>query len=252
MQFITEDILLKKLSQNLQTNFDVKVNQKLKIFCIIGILNLIIFSSSFSLIGKAETEHDIGFNEGTELIWEITELNLEKYRDILGIDPNYEVGEQTRMIIREIDTSSEAWILKIEFWDYKTDWNLGGEESLIYIGNSPEDWDDKIFCLTPVEDYLEQVITTLTSEYYRTGLSIFKRANDFTGKDYLWEKEFDPRGLLVVETYYDESDEDIIIRWEGQFRIVPFGITFVGFAIFAIIAIIGVSIKKKNPRIVVY
>ena len=227
------------------------MNQKLKIICIVGILNFVIFSSSFSLISKAEPEHDIGFTEGTELIWEITELNLESYREIVGIDPNYEIGDQTRMIIREITSSSLTWILRIEFWDYKTDWNIAGEESLIYIGKFPEDWDDKIFCLTPVEDYLEQVIVDLTSEYYRSGLSIFKRANDFTGIDYLWEKEFDPRGLLVVETYYDESD-DIIIRWEGQFRIVPYGITFIGFAIFAIIAIIGVSIKKKNLRIVVH
>ena len=229
------------------------MNQKLKIICIVGILNFVIFSSGFSLIGKAEpvSEHEIGFNEGTELIWEITELNLESYREIVGIDPNYEIGDQTRMIIREITSASLTWILRIEFWDYKTDWNVAGEESLIYIGKFPEDWDDKIFCLTPVEDYLAQVVTHQTSEYYRLGLSIFKRANDFTGIDYVWEKEFDPRGLLVVETYYDESD-DIIIRWEGQFRIVPFGITFIGFAIFAIIAIISVSIKKKNLRIVVH
>jgi len=223
------------------------VNQKIKIISIIGIF--VIISSSFSLNGKATPVHEIGFTEGTELIWEITELDLESYREIIGIDPNYEKGEQTRMIIREIEPSSESWILKVEFWDYKTDWGLSGEESYIYIGNDPEDWTDKIFALTPVEDYLEQVISSLTSEYYRLGPSIFKRANDFTGIDYLWQKEFDPRGLLVVETYYDESGEDIIIRWEGQFRIVPFGMTFIGFTMLAIIAIIVVSIKKKNLRI---
>ena len=90
------------------------MNQKLKIICIIGILNFVIFSSCFSLIGKAETDHEIGFNEGTELIWEITELDLESYRRIFGIDPNYELGDQIRMIIREIGTSTEAWILSVE------------------------------------------------------------------------------------------------------------------------------------------
>jgi len=226
----------------------VKVNQKLKVICIIGILNFVIFSSCFSLIGKATPDHEIGFTEGTELIWEITELDLESYRRIIGIDPNYELGDQIRMIIRDIGTSSGSWILSVEFWDYKTDWGLSGDTFNFYIGNDPEDYDDYLFVLTPVEDYLEQAILTLPSEYYRTGLSIFKQGKSDTGIDYVWEKEFDPRGLLIVETYYDEFDQ-IIIRWEGQFRIIPFGITFIGFTIFAIIAIIVVSIKKKNLRI---
>ncbi len=66
--------------------------------------------------------------------------------------------------------------------------------------------------------------------------------------DYLWEKEFDPRGILVIETYYDEFDQ-VIIKSEGRFQIIPFGITFIGFTIVAIIAIILISIKKKNLRI---
>jgi len=64
------------------------VNQKLKIIFIIGILNIVIFSSSFSLISKAEPEHDIGFTEGTELIWEVTELDLDNFRTIFGFDPS--------------------------------------------------------------------------------------------------------------------------------------------------------------------
>ena len=224
------------------------MNQKLKIICVIGILNIVIFSSSFSLIGKAEPEHEIGFTEGTELIWEITELDLESYRTIFGIDPNYEVGDQIRRIIREIRPSSSSWIILVEFWDYKTDWGLIGETTSIYIGNYPENWADYLFSLTPVEDYLEQVIETLTSEYSRIGRSIFKQGKSDEGFDYVWQKEFDPRGVIVEETFYDEDDQ-IIVRSEGKFRIVPFGIGFIGFSIVAIIAIIVVSIKKKNFRI---
>jgi len=223
------------------------VNQKLKIIFIIGILNIVIFSSSFSLISKAEPEHDIGFTEGTELIWEVTELDLDNFRMIFGFDPNFEIGDQIRMIIREIRPTSATWIIVVEFWDYKTDWGLSGETFSIYLGNYPENYDDYLFSLTPVEDYLDQVIATKTSEYYRTGLSIFKQAKSDTGMDYTWQKEFDPRGVLVEETYYDEDDQ-IIIRSEGKFRIIPFGITFIGFTIFAIIAII-VVFKKKNLRI---
>ncbi len=224
----------------------MKVNQKLKIVCIIGIF--VIFSSSFSSVGRAVPDHEIGFTEGTELIWEIIELDLESFREIFGFNPNYELGDQIRMIIRDIGDSSGLWIIDVEFWDYKTDWGLSGEIFSIYIGKYPENYEDYLFSLTPVEDYLEQVIAILPSEYYRTGLSIFKQGKSETGMDYLWQKEFDPRGVLIEETYYDESDQ-IIIRSEGKFRIIPFGITFIGFTIVAIIATIVVSIKKKNLRI---
>ena len=206
------------------------------------------FSSCFSLIGKASQDHNIGFTEGTELIWEITVLDLESFREIFGFDPNYELGDQIRMIIREITQLTVLWNILVEFWDYKTDWGLSGETIDIYIYNYPESYADYIFCLTPVEDYLEKAVAYLPSEYYRNGLSIFKQGKSDTGMDYLWEKEFDPRGILIVETYYDESDQ-IIIKSEGKFRIIPFGITFIGFTILAIIAIIVVSIKKKNLRI---
>jgi hypothetical protein len=222
------------------------VNQKLKIICIIGIL--VIFSSSFSSIGKAETDYEISFTEGTELIWEITELDLESFREIFGFDPNYELGDQIRMIIREINVLTVYWNILIEFWDYKTDWGLSGETIDILIANYPESYADYLFCLTPVEDYLEQAVAYLPSEYYRNGLSIFKQVKSDTGMDYLWEKKFDTRGILVIETYYDEFDQ-IIIKSEGKFQIIPFGITFIGFTILAIIAIIVVSIKKKNLRI---
>ena len=205
------------------------------------------FSSCFSLIGKASPDHNIGFTEGTELIWEITVLDLESFREIFGFDPNYELGDQIRMIIREITQLTVTWNILVEFWDYKTDWGLSGETIDIYIYNYPESYADYIFCLTPVEDYLEKAVAYLPSEYYRNGLSIFKQGKSDTGMDYLWEKKFDPRGILIVETYYDESDQ-IIIKSEGKFRIIPFGITFIGFTILAIIAIVFVSIKKKNLR----
>ncbi len=224
------------------------MKQKFKIICVIGFLNFVILSSSLSLIGKAEPNHEIGFTEGTELIWEVIELDLASFRTIFGFDPNFELGDQIRMVIRQIDVTSISWIINLEFWDYKTDWGLSGEFYSIYMNRYPENYDDYIFSLTPVEDYLEQVIESKTSEYYRTGMSLFKRSRSDTGLDYIWEKLFDPRGILTVETYYDDSDQ-IIIRSEGKFRIIPFGLTFIGFTIMAIIAIIGVSIIKRKLRI---
>jgi len=224
------------------------VKQKLKIICVIGFLNFVILSSSLSLIGKAEPNHDLGFAEGTELIWEVIELDLASFRTIFGFDPNFELGDQIRMVIRQIDVTTISWVINLEFWDYKTDWGLSGEFYSIYMNRYPEHYDDYLFSLTPVENYLEQVIEFKTSEYYRTGMSIFKQSRSDTGMDYTWEKQFDPRGILTVETYYDDSYQ-IIVRSEGTFRIIPFGTTFIGFTIMAIIAIIGVSIIKRKLRI---
>ena len=186
----------------------------------------------------------MGFNEGTELIWEITQLDLSSFRDVFGFDPNFELGDQNRMIIRVITEATISYAVTIEFWDYKTDWGLSGKEKTLNIFKNPELYDEYLFCLTPLEDYLTEVLLTLPSEYYREGFSIFKQAISDTGKDYLWQKEYDTRGILAVETYYDESHQ-VIIKLEGTFRIIPFGTQFIGFSIVAIVAIIFISFKKK-------
>lgn len=224
------------------------MKQKHKIIYSIVLLNFFIFSYCLNFNVKAQgPEYGLGFNEGTELVWEVTQLDLSSFREVFGFDPNFELEDQIRMVIREITESSRNWIIDVEFWDYKTDWGLSGETSNINIGKSPEDWDDKIFCPTPVEDYLEQVKKTLSSEYYRIGYSIFKQGRSDTGKDYVWEKEFDTRGILAIETHYDEFDQ-VIVRLEGTFRIIPFGTSFIGFSFVAIIAIIFISLKKKKIR----
>jgi len=224
------------------------VKQKHKIICSIVLLNFFIFSTCLNLNTKAQDdEYSVSFNEGTELIWEITELDLTKFREIFGIDPNFELGDQNRIIIRKIEEATISYVIDIEFWDYKTDWGLSGKAIRLSIFKNPELYDEFIFCLTPIDDYLDAVMGTLPSEYYRIGYSIFKQGRSDTGKDYLWEKEFDTRGILAIETYYDEFDQ-VIVRLEGTFRIIPFGSYFIGFSIVAIIAIIFISLKKKKIR----
>ncbi len=222
------------------------MKQKQKIIYSIVLLNFIIFSCCLNFNVKAQDpEHSLGFNEGTEIIWEIKQLDLSSFRDVFGFDPNFELRDQIRMVIREIEAATNFWIINVEFWDYKTDWSLSGEVITIYIGNDPEDYDDYLFCLTPIDDYLDKAIDSLPSEYYREEFSIFKQGRSSTGKDYLWEKEFDTRGILAVETRYDEFDQ-IIVKLEGTFRIIPFGSFFIGFSLVAIIGIIFISLKKKK------
>ena len=221
------------------------MKQKQKIIYSIVLLNFFIFSCCLNLgAGAEDYGYSVGFNEGIELIWEITELDLTSFREIFGFDPNFELGDQNRMIIRVITEATISYAVTIEFWDYKTDWGLSGKEKTLNIFKNPELYDEYLFCLTPLEDYLTEVLLTLPSEYYREGFSIFKQAISDTGKDYLWQKEYDTRGILAVETYYDESHQ-VIIKLEGTFRIIPFGTQFIGFSIVAIVAIIFISFKKK-------
>jgi hypothetical protein len=224
------------------------VKQKQKIIYSIVLLNFIIFNCCLNFNVKAQTpEHSLGFNPGTELVWEITQLDLSSFREVFGFDPNFELEDQIRMVIRDIRETSVSWIIDVDFWDYKTDWSLGGEFRSIYIGRYPENFNDYTFCLTPIDDYLEKVMDHLTSEYYRVGYSLFKQGRSGTGMDYIWEKEFDTRGILAIETRYDESHQ-VIVRLEGTFRIIPFGTYFIGFSIVAIVAIIFISLKKKKIR----
>jgi len=224
------------------------VKQKHKIIYSIVLLNFFIFSYCLNFNVKAQdSEHSVGFNEGTELVWEVTQLDLNSFREVFGFDPNFELEDQIRMVIREIDESYSFWIVQVEFWDYKADWGLSGDVRSINIAKLPENFNDYLFCLTPIDGYLDAVMENLPSEYYRIGYSIFKQGRSDTGKDYLWEKEFDTRGILAIETHYDEFDQ-VIVRLEGTFRIIPFGTYFIGFSFVAIIAIIFISLKKKKIR----
>ncbi|GAI98890.1 unnamed protein product, partial [marine sediment metagenome] len=138
--------------------------------------------------------------------------------------------------------------IQIEFWDYKTDWGLSGRTLSLIMEKDPSEYADYLFSLYPVEQYLDEAISHLPTDYYRLGLSLFKRGRSSTGLDYTWEKEYDTRGILITETVYDDFDI-IIVRLEGTFRFIPFGMYFIGFSILAITAIIGVSIRKKKLRI---
>lgn len=227
------------------------MNKKLKIFCIIGLLYFCIFISCFNVNTKAQNdEFNVGFNEGTELVWEVVELNLMKFKETFGFEPNFEIGDQNRIIIRNIDDSADFWVIEIEFWDYKTDWGLSGRTLPLYMSKDVGQYDDYLFSLHPVEAYLDAVLEELPSEYYRDGLSLFKQGKGTTGLDYTWEKEYDTRGILISEIVYDDFD-NIIVRLEGTFRFIPLGLYFIGFATLAIIGTIVVSMRRKRFKITV-
>ncbi len=216
-------------------------------FLIIFLLGIIVISLNLNVKAQDDEEQqfEVGFDVGTELIWEVTELDASSFRFIFGFEPNFEKGDQIRIIIRNVVKQSVAWSIKYEFWDYKTDWGVPGEEFTTNIFLNPENYGDYLFSLTPVEDYLAAVVENLPSEYSAVGSTIIKRGISDVGKDYRWDKEYDVRGIPVVETYYNEFNE-IIVRVEGTFRIIPFGLYFIGFMIAGIIGSIVLILRRKR------
>jgi hypothetical protein len=222
--------------------------QKSKKILIFFILGIIILSVSINVKAEdqdQEPNYQVGFDVGTELVWEVTELDSSSFRNIFGFEPNFEKGDQIRIIIRSIDEVTIAWAIKYEFWDYKTDWGIPGEEITLSVFKNPENYNDFLFSLSPVEDYLQAVISFLPSEYTLIGSTIIKRSISDLGKEYRWDKEYDVRGIPVVESCYDEFDQ-ILVKVEGTFRIIPFGLYFIGFMVAGIIGILTLILRRKR------
>jgi hypothetical protein len=212
---------------------------------ILSIIIIGLFSSINANAQEEEPTYSIGFDEGTELVWEVTVIDVLKFRDLFGFDANFEIADQIRIIVTRITEFSATWRVNYDFWDYKTDWSTPGEETELLIYNDGTNYDDHLFSLTPVEDYLTTVVSGLPSMYSVVSYRINKRGTTDVGKDYRWEKEYDRRGIPIVETYYN-GEEEIVARVEGTFRLVSFGFYFVGFMLVVMIGVIIVSVKSKK------
>lgn len=184
-----------------------------------------------------------------EFVWEIKELNKDKFEYTFNTEPNFEIGDQVKIVIREV-TNIEGirWSIVVEFWDYGTDWIINGEIQYLSIYRLPQAYDDYLFVPTPVDDYLEIAVDSFSPDYYlKPPLTIGRQARSDLGINYRAEKTFDINGILFSETYFDEGDS-VIVKLEGTFFLVPLGFSFIGFMAIAIISIIAIFLKKNKIR----
>lgn len=197
---------------------------------------------------KAQQEYTLNLNENEEFTWKVTSLDVFKFQQILGAEPNIEIGDQIRIIIRNIDSGSTFYDLTVEFWDYKMDWGQSGRIEDLTMSTDPDLYKDYIFCLTPVDTYLSAVETSSSTgpEYTVTSDSISKVIRAETGRDYIREKVYDRRGVPISETWYEYTTGRVIIRVEGSSLSVPFGLFFIGFIIIALMAIVFITLKRNQ------
>lgn len=178
-------------------------------------------------------------HKGDVFIWEVKELNAHNFKKVFGFEPTFEVGDQTKKKIVDIIDSTFGWSVVVEEWDYKSDFEKNGSLYTYTVYRNPAYYDDNIFIPAKPEDYLKEASKSLPSKYIVEGLKVTKRESD-----YKMIKEYDQRGVLVVEEYIDD-DGIVLVRVDGTFRIIPFGSYFLGFLLFSVLAVI-IVLKRKD------
>lgn len=195
---------------------------------------------------KAQEEFTLSVDTNEEYIWEVTELDLPEFKRIIGFEPNFELGDRIRLIIRDIIEGATGWSITVEFWDYKMDWGQVGNIEDLPMKNDPEAYSDYIFILTPIEDYLSSVDELQGPEYTVTSNSISKVIRADTGRDYITEKVYDRRGVPISETFYEYTTRRVLARVESGLTSISFGFYFLGFIAVAFTAIILITMKRKR------
>jgi hypothetical protein len=205
---------------------------------------MVTISGSLNARAQEITQYDLTVRQNEVYIWEVVELDLNGFRNIFGFDPIFSEGEQIKKVIRSIQTIATGWLLKVESWDYKDDWNENGTEERHRIYDYGALYDEEVFLPVPVDGYLEDTQPFVEDEgYIMTGHTVVKLESNFR-----LEITYNDRGVKLSEIYYDRTD-NIIVKVEGTFKMIPMGNYYIFFVFPSIIGVIIVLIAKKKLRV---
>jgi len=231
--------------------FDNNNMNRKKLFILsLLILEFVVIGSSININVSAQA-YTLNLSENEEFIWQITELDLHIFKKVFGFEPDFEVGNQIKKLIRSIISTPNTYSLTVEEWDYGSNFNGNGTLAYYSVQKDPKNFNEEIFIPVPVADYLSEVdrLGILGSEYTLSGTTLKKRDKGVDGTRYTMTKIYDSRGILATEMYTDDDkDNRVIVRVDGTF-IIPLGNTFFVFTGFSIIAVIFILIKKKQFHI---
>ncbi|MFX1498617.1 MAG: hypothetical protein ACFFBH_13920 [Promethearchaeota archaeon] len=226
------------------------MKKKYKIILVIALINLTLFSINTNINVKAQTTtYSIAIHNNEEYIWEITLLDASTFTRVLGYEPNYQVGDRIRVIIDTVEDHDYFWFVSAYFWDYGADWSQQGTFKQMAVRKTAYEYNDSIFLPVPIADYLAAVQTYFEPEYTADGnkLSTIQRAQ--TDRDYLHERIYNDKGVLITEILYEYPILRPFIKVEATFGTIPMGIYFIGFMIVAIASIAVVISKRKKLSI---
>lgn len=209
--------------------------------------NLLIFLvlvNSFILLLAIETRaatYDLKLNENDSFVWEVTELQVQRFKQTFGFEPDFEIGDQMKITVYKVLAVSYGWSLTLKEWFFKSSFNNNGTISYASIYSDPSEYQDDIFVPSPVADYLAEAYKTLPSKYIISGTTVTRREQGYT-----MIKEYSTNGICVSESYLDD-DGVTCVKIEGSFRNVPAGIWEpIAFMVIGISALIVVIIKKNK------
>ena len=217
------------------------MNLKKVLFVSLILISFIHTLTCFAVNVNAVT-YDIDVDEDDSFEWEVKEIDPVKFEKIFGYEPKLSKGDDTKRTIKRIDESTIGWKFTVEVWDFKSNFDDNGTISYLDVPDSPGDYDENIFIPTPVNDFLTNAKEDLGSEYEVRGQRIIR-----TESEYVVEKEYDSRGVLVSEKY-TATNERIILEIVGKFGVVPSANVelILGFVALAVVAIIIVKIRAKK------
>ncbi len=191
----------------------------------------------------AQEDYTLQIHENDTFIWEVEELNLHNFEKTFGFVPAYEEGDRIKKTVRSIEESGVGWYVTIENWDYGADWEERGKTKYNLVSSNPSKYDDNLIIPTPVNTYLEEALESLPTSYSLQDITVTKRT-----KEYTMVKEYDPRGIVVSEAYYDD-DNILMVKVEGKFRIIEFHTNyFIGFMVISILGLVYTIISKKKYK----
>ncbi len=224
------------------------MKRKNKIILALVFLNVAVFCLFTNGYVKAQS-YSLGIKEDKEYIWEVTYLDSSLFGRVLGYEPNFDVGDRIRVIIREIVDVETYWRITIYFWDYQTDWAQQGAVENIELYKMAAQYEHCIFLPTPVDSFLESVGEQFPADYQVDGFKISQILKSEIDEEYLHERIYNSDGILETEAVYEYANTRLIIKVEATFMMIPMGIYFIGFILLAVIAIIFISIRNKKYSI---
>ncbi|MFX1234956.1 MAG: hypothetical protein ACFFBY_10425, partial [Promethearchaeota archaeon] len=165
---------------------------------------------------------------------------------VLGYEPNYEVGDRIRAIIEEVEDHEYHWMIYAYFWDYDADWSEQGSYQLMPVRKYPYHYNDSVFLPVPIVDYLSEVESYFEPEYTVDDHKISTILRAQTDREYLHERIYNDKGVLVTECLYEYPILRPFVKVEATFLMIPMGIYFIGFMIVAMAAITIVILSKRK------
>jgi len=133
-------------------NYYTRAQRKMKkryIFQLI--LLLVIINYTLIPVNVSAVDYRLEINENDAFIWEIDEVDSDKYEVIFVTEPDFDKDDQKKIVITNIEETDNKWRVTYDLWDYTDDTDdfseAADDEKTKKVYKDPEDQADSIIDL---------------------------------------------------------------------------------------------------------